>query len=71
MGVLDVWFKSDDLSELCDYWKVFTRCVRLFVENLSQFIKTRLNCPLPSAVLAMHLLDSAKLSNSEQRLVLT
>ena len=80
VGVLDVWFKSDDLSELCDYWKVFTRCVRAPVENMSQFSMKidpryanlkRLNCPLSSVVLAIHLLDSAKLSDSEQRLVLT
>ena len=71
MGVLDVWFKSDDLSELCDYWKVFARCVRALGENMSQFIMKQLNCPLPSVVLAMHLLDSGKLSDSEQRLVLT
>ena len=80
VGVLDVWFKSDDLSELCDYWKLFIRCVRAPMESMSQFIMKfdqryanlkRLNCPLPSGVLAMHFLDSAKTSESERRLVLT
>ena len=79
-NVLDKTFKEDDLTSVYETWKVFknfekkeNESIENYIENYDKNVKQlkRKGINLPEVVLAMQILDGAKLEQKEKQIVLT
>ena len=79
-GVLDKWYKKDDLSVVCEAWSSYKNLQKKDDESMDQFLNEyekrvkelkKEGITLPEVVLAMQLIDSAGLDKKDKQIVLT
>ena len=79
-GILDKFFKKDDLSVVCEAWCRYKNLVKGENDTMDQFLNDyeknikelkKEGVTLPEVVLAMQLIDSAGLSKQDKQMVLT
>ena len=79
-GILDKWYKKDDLSVVCEAWSTYKNLSKKETDTMDQFLsdyekKTKelkkQGIVLPVVVMAMQLIDSAGLDKKDKQIVLT
>ena len=79
-GVLDKFYKKDDLSVVCEAWSSYKNLQKKDCDTMEQFLNEyerkvkelkKEGITLPEVVLAMQLLDSTGLDKKEKQIVLT
>ena len=79
-GILDKFYKKDDLSVVCETWSRYKNLMKKESETMDQFLNEyeknvkelkKEGITLPEVVLAMQLIDGAGLDKQDKQIVLT
>ena len=79
-GILDKYYKKDDLSVVCEAWSCYKNLTKKDTDSMDQFLNEyekkvkelkKEGVVLPTVVMAMQLIDSAGLDKKDKQIVLT